>query len=201
MQLSRFLKAQLIAFFLLFSLSLFGQSEGLVSFNTQRLKVNKTAMTILGSWAVGNMATGAVMMGRTEGREKYFHQMNIAWNAVNLGLATFGYLAAVKADPASIGMYESIQQHQGIQKTLLFNAGLDIGYIMGGLYMVERSRRVEKKPERLEGWGRSLVLQGAFLFAFDVGVYLVHASNNKKLEPLLSSISFSGDSIGLNLMF
>ena len=37
-----------------------------------------------------------------------------------------------------------------IQKILLLNAGLDVGYMLGGLYLTERSKNTEKNPERIK---------------------------------------------------
>ena len=63
-------------------------------------------MMILGGWALGNMAVSGILLGNTEpasksgwGVTKGYHQMNIGWNAVNLTIAGFGYLAALKSDP------------------------------------------------------------------------------------------------------
>ncbi|MEM9918995.1 MAG: hypothetical protein AAF990_12920 [Bacteroidota bacterium] len=180
---------------------LFAQETDLFAFNELRLQTNKKAMTILGSWAIGNMALGAVLMNKREGTEKYFHQMNLGWNAVNLGLASLAYLAAAKSDPATFDMIGSLKEQQKIQKILLFNAGLDIGYMLGGLYLTERSKNTENRPERLKGFGRSIILQGAFLFVFDLGFYFAHQSNDKLLHKLIGSLSMNGDGIGFNWVF
>jgi len=81
------------------------------------------------------------------------------------------------------------------------NTGLDVGYMLGGLYLIERSKNAEKKPERLKGFGKSIILQGAFLFAFDLTAYFIQAADNSKLEPVLSSVYFSGDQIGMVINF
>jgi hypothetical protein len=61
-----------------------------------------------------------------------------------------------------------------LDKVLLFNAGLDLAYIAGGFWLVERSKNADKRPERLKGYGQSVILQGAFLFAFDIAFYALH---------------------------
>ena len=55
---------------------LYSQSD-LYSFNENRITKQKRAMTVLGTWAIGNMAVGVGLQGSREGSEKYFHQMNI----------------------------------------------------------------------------------------------------------------------------
>ena len=173
------------------------QVVGLADINQKRLEKQKVSMLILGSWAVGNIALGATLVNQREGESKYFHGMNAGWNLVNLGLAAAGYLSAVKADPAAFGLYATVSEQHKLQKVFLFNAGLDVGYMMGGLYLMERSKNTENKPERLKGFGRSILLQGAFLFAFDLGAFLWQAQGNGELAPLLEGLSFTGNSVGM----
>jgi hypothetical protein len=83
---------------------------------------------------------------------------------------------------------ESIREHESIRRILLFNAGLDVGYMATGLYLRERANRAENS-ERLRGYGNSLLLQGAFLFTFDLIMFAVHGSMsdsfyNFELSPM-----------------
>jgi hypothetical protein len=180
------------------SLHVFGQSEALTDFNQSRKKITQTGMLVLGSWAVGNMAVSGLMMTRTSGSQYYFHQMNVFWNVVNLGLAGFGYYDALQMDPSGVGVSSSVSEFYSLQKTLLFNAGLDIAYIAGGLYLLERAKNAEKNQDRFRGYGRSVILQGAFLLAFDTVLFFVLDSRSGELLPLLN---VSADGIGLRLRF
>lgn len=177
------------------------QSLALTDFNTQRLERQKTAMLVLGAWAVGNIGSGLALRGNQQGSTRYFHEMNAGWGAVNLVIAGFGYWASHKADPASFDLAGTIHEQHKIQKILLFNAGLDVGYMLGGAYLIERSKNTENKPERLEGFGKSIALQGAFLFVFDLATYWVHQKGNAELDQLLNSVQLSPNGIGLNLWF
>ena len=194
-------KAILTLTFINFLTLAFAQVQGLTDINGQRLEKQRVSMLILGSWAVGNIALGATLATRREGEDKYFHAMNAGWNLVNLGLATAGYLSAVKADPAAFDLYATINEQHKLQQIFLFNAGLDVGYMMGGLYLMERSRRTENKPERLMGFGKSILLQGAFLFVFDLGAFLWQSQGNGALQPLLEGLSFTGNSVGMAWRF
>lgn len=130
-------------------------------------------MAILGSWAVANIAGGMALRANTEGSTRYFHEMNAIWNTVNLGIAAAGYYGATRLDPS--GSAASLFNEQAsIDKTLLFNAGLDIAYMAGGLYMMERSKNMTDNADRWRGYGRSVIMQGTFLFAFDVMMVVVH---------------------------
>lgn len=184
-----------------FLLMMAQQSLDLATFNQDRLELERKSMLVLGTWAIGNIAVGSILASQKEGAEQQFHLMNAGWNIINLGLAGLGYYSALKTDPNSLDLFESIKAQQGIQKILLFNAGLDVGYMAGGLYLMERSKNTEKNQDRLKGFGRSILLQGAFLFVFDLSVYFLHASHNEKIRNLLSSISLNSQQMGLFLQF
>lgn len=191
----------LILVFQFFGLALFAQSTLLNDFNQDRLQLQRRSMIVLGSWAVGNIAVGAIGASQTNGATRQFHLMNAGWNIINLGLAGLGYYQAVKTDPSTLDLYASIDAQHTIQKILLFNAGLDLGYMAGGLYLLERSKNANKNQDQLRGFGRSIILQGAFLFVFDLSVYALHASNNSKIRDLLGKVSFSTDQIGIHWIF
>ncbi len=194
-------KATATLFFFNLALLLAAQNLTLQDYNQKRLDTNRKAMYVLGAWAVGNLAAGSLLMTQKQGEDKYFHQMNAGWGAVNLGIAAFGYCAASNADPAGFDAFATVQEQYNMQKILLFNAGLDIGYMAGGFYLMERSKNTGKRPERLKGFGKSIVLQGAFLFAFDLTTYLFHAKNNEGLRSFIEGLSFTGDSLSWRYVF
>ncbi len=185
----------------LVAVNLLGQELDLATFNSMRLEKQGVSMMVLGGWAVANIATGAALYGSASGEDRYFHLMNVGWNVINLGLATFGYLGAVKSDPAAFDLLQSLQAQNRMEKILLFNAGLDVGYILGGVYLRERAKRDTKNPERLAGFGKSIILQGAFLFAFDLTAFYLLNKHGQQLHPLLSNLYFDGQQIGLALTF
>lgn len=158
-------------------------------------KINKTGMWILGSWAVGNMLVGGISLASgVKNENKYFQQMNIAWNVVNAGLAGFGLHQAYNSIEG-LAWQEVLGNHHQMQKILLFNAGLDIAYIATGFFLIEKSNNVSKLPERLSGFGKSLILQGSFLLLFDVSMVLVHQHNGKKMKNILEKIRIEGSSL------
>jgi hypothetical protein len=140
---------------------------GLEKFNQTRLDYNQQGMLILGTWAVVNLVLGAVASFRTRGQTQAFHQMNAYWNVVNLGIAGYGFWQASQV--AILNFWEVLLAQQDIEKILLANAALDFGYIALGLYLIERGRRLEK--DKWLGFGKSIVLQGAFLLLFDAILY------------------------------
>lgn len=177
------------------SLTLQAQDFHLEDAYQQDVKIRKTGMLILGSWAVGNLLIGSIGRQNTVGTQKYFHEMNAFWNVVNLGIAGAGYYFTLKGDvPASSAAFMSDQI--SFQKILLFNAGLDIAYIVGGLYMLEKSKNSLDKADRWKGYGRSLLLQGAFLLSFDLILHQVHQKNTTQFTDFLSHLYLSPQQIG-----
>jgi hypothetical protein len=188
------LKSSLTAFFLINTLFICAQTLDLQAFNARRIKDAKTDMLLLGSWAVGNMAVSGILLGNAKGVTKGYHQMNIGWNAVNLTIAGFGYFSALKSNPVSFDLYGTIDEHYKIQKLFLFNAGLDVGYMAAGAWLTERSKNTTKDPLQMKDFGRAIIVNGAFLFVFDLANYFIQAGHNDKIKLLLS-----GNGLGLSL--
>lgn len=140
----------------------------------------RTSMAVLGGWAVGNIATSAFLMGRHHGSERHFHQMNIGWNLVNLGISASGWLGTLRQ--RNLDGQQILRRHEMMRQLLLFNAGLDLGYMATGAWMVERSKTSPGKGQILHGYGRSLVLQGAFLFLFDLGTFLYLENRHRQFD-------------------
>jgi hypothetical protein len=153
--------------------------------NQTRLDYNQQGMLILGTWAVVNLILGAVASFRTHGQTQAFHQMNAYWNVVNLGIAAYGYWQASQA--AVLNFWEVLVEQQQIEKVLLANSALDFGYIALGLYLIERGRRLEK--DKWIGFGKSIVLQGAFLLLFDVILYVFQQQLGIEFLELVKGIT------------
>jgi hypothetical protein len=115
--------------FLLFSILVFSQTLE-ESWQAEE-NYRQTGMMVLGGWAVANIASGLVLRTNTSGSTSRFYEMNAIWNGVNLAIAGFGYFSAVKLGTDGSAL-ELFQEQMGIDKTLLFNAGLDLGYIAAG---------------------------------------------------------------------
>ena len=189
------LRTLLLLAFLSNAFFIYAQNVDNQAFNLKRIETNKKAMLILGGWALGNMAFSGIKVGNTEGVEKGFHQMNIGWNAFNLSIAALGYWGATKENPATFDGFNTMNEHYKLQKIFLLNTGLDVAYVVGGAYLIERSKTAEKS-EQMKGFGQAVILNGAFLFIFDLGNYLIHNAQNDKLKMLLK-----GNEVGLSFHF
>lgn len=166
--------------------------------NRDRISMNSNGMLVLGGWAVSNIVIGGIGMTQSSGNTKYFHQMNAAWNSVNLAIAGFGYYG-LRSQSAQLGLSETITEFQNFENILLFNAGLDIGYMALGAWLWERGLR--KENTRLKGYGQSIILQGGFLFAFDTVLFFMSRSESSKLIDTLSHVHFTGTSLAISIPF
>jgi len=194
-------QSYLTILFLLAATALFAQSDFLEDFNTQRLQKQQTGMLVLGTWAALNIAGGLVLSGQKDGVAKNFHLMNAGWNVINLGIAGLGYYSAMHSDPAFFDLPSTLHEQHKFQKILLFNAGLDVGYMLGGAYLIERSKNVLKNTDRLKGFGQSIILQGAFLFVFDLVNYAIHAAQNPALQKFIGALGSTPNGLGFYLNF
>ncbi len=191
------LKHLFLSLLLIFSLTeLSAQSLDITSAYEKDVKIRKTGMAILGTWAIGNMVVGGIGRSQFSGQTAYFHEMNLIWNVVNVGIAGAGYYFSSKADIPADGA-ALLSDQIFFQKTLLFNAGLDIAYMAGGLYLIERAKNTTNKPERLKGYGKSIVMQGAFLFVFDVILHTVHVRKTNEIADFLSHVYLAPNQVGV----
>lgn len=177
-----------------------GQQEfsGLEDYYETNLRTNRTGMYTLGTWAVGNIAIGAYGWSQNSGETKYFHQMNTLWNTVNLGLAIGGLLGS-KTLPSS--KIELLEHSRRMERIFLINAGLDVLYMGTGAYLLNIDLADSgKRSEQYEGYGKSLILQGAFLFIFDLVMYGIKKGQRQNFMKGLR-ISPASDMTGIKISY
>ncbi len=170
-------------------------SPTLREFSRQRIQHQRTLGLALGSYALANIAVGAVAAGRERTEAHYFHRMNVYWNVVNLGIAGLGLIGSRNARPDGETLSEAVKQHEGIKRTLLFNTGLDLAYVAGGAYLIERGRNHPDDRARLTGFGKSIMVQGGFLFVFDLVNYALFKRRGDKQQDIL--LGRTSEGIGL----
>lgn len=188
-----FKKSSLLTALFLLPIFLSAQSFNSNEFNTKRLDINKKGMTVLGSWAIANIAYSGTAVFNNTGENKAFHQMNIGWGAINLALAGVGYLGNRNAS-TDLSSLESARELESMKRIFLFNAGLDLAYVAGGAYLTELSKNTTNndRADQFAGFGKSVMLQGGFLFVFDLVMFYAHNNHGKKgLYNSLSQINLS----------
>jgi hypothetical protein len=158
--------------------------DALREFNERRDEITVTAMSVLAGWSVVNLGAGGIAGFTVEDPTvAAFAQMSAGWNIVNAALAVPSLIAAVHRlnTPTNLTPAESLQAQSTLEDILLFNAGIDLAYIAAGFYLTERARRPDADSAQLTGWGNALILQGGFLFVFDLVTYFFQRQNSRYL--------------------
>ncbi|OGX90822.1 DUF6992 family protein [Hymenobacter coccineus] len=139
---------------------------------TRELIVGR-GLAVLAAWVIGNLAISGYAVAHADRRHAsyYFHFMNAAWALVNAGIAAWGIVMLRRLPPAGWSLAAEAGAHHHDENLFLFNTGLDVIYIIVGLWLRRRAAAPDaSNPTRLAGFGRSVLLQGAFLSAFDLAI-------------------------------
>lgn len=182
-------KYTLLLVALLFGLSLTAQG------NTEVFKtssdINRTGMMFLGGWALANFAYGGYEWGTNSGSRKYFGQMNVMWNIVNVSIAGFALYQNYTTDFSLLTPEAMHSKHNQTTNLYLINAGLDILYAAGGWYMIHAASKRNKYSDLLKGYGNSVILQASFLFAFDMIMFFIQKNISPNFNIPLHSFAVS----------
>lgn len=170
-------------------------AQPLQNFNKERTQIDKHLMITLGSWATSNFITSGVGWATVpKGEAFYFHQMNVLWNTVNLGLAIPGYFKA-KKELREHTSEETVEVQRRTENIFLINTALDGVYISSGFLLRSLAKSDVSKKDRFNGFGNGLILQGGFLFIFDLTAYAIHKRHASKF---LNNLELSPNGIGFN---
>ncbi|QNR23042.1 DUF6992 family protein [Croceimicrobium hydrocarbonivorans] len=174
--------------------------QQIIDFNEERELKNKKGMMILGSWALVNIGLSATKLKSIDPKTRSYHQMNLAWNSVNLGIAIYGFYQASTAN-YGLNLMESLEAQERIQQILLINAGLDLLYIGSGFALNHWGNKGEKAL-RNQGFGQAIAVNGAFLLAFDLLFYWMHRQDQLEfLKAIPADLRVSAQSLSLHLSF
>lgn len=172
-------------------------SQNYQEFYQTSLSTNKTGMYVLGGWAVGNIITGGIGWSNNSGEKMYFNQMNLFWNTVNLSIAGIGLYNNTNPDFLSLTNSELLKEHIKTENIYLINAGLDVLYMGAGFYM-QKIAENKKRTDLLNGYGKSVIIQGGFLFVFDLFMYGVQRNHRMNF---MENINLSADHISMTIKF
>lgn len=120
------------------------------------------------AWSLLNLIGGGVLQRAPSPFWRAFGQQSIGWGAINAALAVFGWhnlrrKAARVRSTEEISTEEIRHDARNLQRILWINTGLDLLYIAGGWKLAH-----SRSDARARGHGWGIVLQGAFLFFFDL---------------------------------
>ena len=166
-------------------------------FNKQRNEIDKKLMLTLTTWSSANIIASSIGWASAgNGEAKYFHQMNVMWSAINIGLALPGYFKARNSN-SQISLGNTFRKQSETEQAFLFNTGLDIAYVTTGFLLKSEGKHNIPKQAQFNGFGNGLLLQGGFLFLFDLSAYIIHRHHATLLNPTLDRLTMSSSGIGL----
>ena len=139
-------------------------------------------------WSALSIAAGAILLLAGDAFWRGFGLQAVVWGAIDAGIALFGRRASQKRQAsAPPGADTTAREARTLRRLLWINTGLDVLYVAGGLLLV--STRGQTDPFAAgTGWG--IVLQGGFLFVFD----LLHARGvaGYEVDPPLPALDMFG---------
>lgn len=136
-------------------------TSGFVSIGQERLIQERTAMLILLGWGLSSLTAGTTFAAAGNKSYRDFAVMNAGWGAVNAGIAAFA-LAGADTYTAATGFETILRDEQFFNRILAVNSGLNVAYISVGFSM-----NYLGQSSRIRQFGAAVMLQGAFLMAFD----------------------------------
>jgi hypothetical protein len=125
-------------------------------------------LLLLLGWAAASIAVGASLRRTQDKRLSGVADQFIAWGAVD-GLIAAAGIAGTRQDSrrVELGLLDQpgqARQARRFEWVVWVNALLDIGYVAGGTALARRSA---SNPYR-RGSGLGIIIQGAFLFIWDI---------------------------------
>jgi len=176
--------------------------DTVAAYNTDRLKINKTGMEVLGSWGIINIAGGGIgYFAAKQDEWKYFNEMNVLWGVVNTGIAAIGLGGVRKEMAKSMTYKQAYDRYVANKKLYLVNAGLDVLYIGAGVGLAAYSNSAKNNEPIYIGFGKSFVVQGVFLLLFDNVMFATHQSANSKWYRLMDEIRITNNGLGYSCTF
>lgn len=113
-------------------------------------------------WSIISLLSGLYIWFATNEFGRGFGIQLAVWGAVDAAIAIIGVGTAARRKPTANPKDEALF----IRKVLWINFGLDMLYILGGFWVIQAYSEMF-----WQGTGYGIILQGAFLFLFD----LIHA--------------------------
>jgi hypothetical protein len=160
-----------------------------LTFKRRYYDINKAHAITLTSWSAVNIIGSGSLALTQSGQAKHFNTMNASWGLINGTISTFMLLNLKKEKNAGYSLYEDMERQHKLEKILLLNTGLDAAYMLGGVALNYYGQLPQNanRADRLQGFGKSIIIQGGFLLLQDVVFYALHAKNRKRHSALWKS--------------
>ena len=119
----------------------------------------RIAMGVLTGWGIASIGTGIALLFSDNSMFRDFGVQQIAWGAVDLIIAIVALAMQAGKNPAQM---ELQKQKRDFRFSLWLNTGLDVLYMVAGVLMMT------VWGKQLAGHGAGVLVQGGFLFVFDL---------------------------------
>jgi hypothetical protein len=173
------------------------EASAVKGFRRAHRRTQIVGSSVLTGWAVANIASGIAGALLVENDTRYVHEMNALWNSVNLTLGIIGLVNNGRRGPKVDSIGEARRVNRKTRRVYLINGALDVVYIGAGALTAGLGRRFDQP--RTVGWGTSIVLQGAWLFAYDIAMVLAHERVAARTLPVQVGPLAGGGRFGLAL--
>lgn len=128
---------------------------------------------ILLAWSIGSVAAGLFWWLKGDRWLRGFGMQFVGWGLIDGLIALFALRGAVdkstQLESGYISPSEHARQARSFKKIVLANAFLDIGYMLGGRWLIQRFPHDQQK----QGMGWAIIIQGGFLMVWDVFLALL----------------------------
>jgi len=170
--------------------------------DARQTQLTRNGMISLNAWAGANLVVGGIGYYQTTGDARYFHQMNVFWNVVNVGIAVPGLIGTYRKKSTDLSFESVYKDQQKLQTIYLFNAGLDVSYMVAGWALFNfGNNQTGTLRNRFRGYGQSLVLQGGYLFVYDMIMFALLKKTGKKLDVMWKNVTISPAGLGMVVKF
>ncbi|PKV66951.1 DUF6992 family protein [Pontibacter ramchanderi] len=169
---------------LLLSLTANAQGGTIAAFNLKQAETLKFGMLALGAWALVNILISSIKLTKSSRNKRFFFQMNIYWNIVNMIIAGGSLYYILSADAGARTLPQTVDFHFWNLRLLYLSIGLDLAFLMLAAYLKEKSLS-SPKAEQYLGYGQSITLQAMFLLVLDVTLVVLLEGPGQELLQLV----------------
>ena len=123
------------------------------------------------AWAIPSMVLGLLHQLNRNEFLRALGLQSAVWGGVDAIIAQVGQVSAERKQMAATATTE-IAHATTLRRLLWLNAALDVLYVVVGVLLLRRSKRAAQR-----GHGMAVIVQGGFLFLFD----MIHALRTPRL--------------------
>lgn len=143
-------------------------NQAITTFNI--LTYQRRVLPILLAWATGSITAGGLWWRSEHSFWRGFGIQFLGWGAIDGLLALAGLRGVANNHAKFIGelpIAENARQTKRLEVIFWVNAGLDVLYMVGGKWLIDRPSTPSSKLDR-RGMGWGVIFQSLFLFFFDL---------------------------------